>query len=85
VEPFIDAKLDDQSFRNFNLSVGATDEFLQAVTAGKPFELRHPRTGQATKTVPATALWERIARAAWRTGDPGVVFLDAINRQQPTP
>jgi ribonucleoside-diphosphate reductase alpha chain len=85
VESFIDAKLDGRSFQNFNLSVGATDEFLQAVAAGKPFELRHPRTGQVTKTLPASALWEQIAQSAWRTGDPGVVFLDTINRQQPTP
>jgi ribonucleoside-diphosphate reductase alpha chain len=85
VEQFVDAKLDGQSFRNFNLSIGAPDAFWQAAAERKPLELRHPRTGQATGVVSAAALLERVAEAAWRTGDPGVIFLDAINRSQPTP
>jgi ribonucleoside-diphosphate reductase alpha chain len=85
VEEFIDAKRDGQSFRNFNLSVGVTDAFMDAAAAGRPWTLRHPRTGQPVRTVPAAELFERIARAAWETGDPGLLFLDAVNRDNPTP
>jgi ribonucleoside-diphosphate reductase alpha chain len=85
VEEFIDAKRDGQSFRNFNLSVGVTDAFMEAAAADRPWALRHPRTSQPVRTVPAAELFERIARAAWETGDPGLLFLDAINRDNPTP
>jgi len=85
VEEFIDAKRDGVSFRNFNLSVGVSDAFMEAAAAGRPWTLRHPRTGQPVRDVPAAGLLERIARAAWETGDPGLLFLDAINRDNPTP
>jgi ribonucleoside-diphosphate reductase alpha chain len=85
IEEFIDTKLDGRSFRNFNLSVGATDAFMEAAGAGRPWTLRHPHTGEPVRTVPAAELMGRIARAAWRTGDPGMIFLDAINRANPTP
>jgi ribonucleoside-diphosphate reductase alpha chain len=77
------AKLDGQSFRNFNLSVAASDAFMQAAAAGLSFELRHRRTRQPARTVSATALLDRITRAAWQTGDPGLIFPDAINRANP--
>ena len=82
---FVDAKQDGASFRNFNLSVAVTDAFMEAAAAGKSFELHHPRTGQAVRSIAAAEVFERIARAAWRTGDPGLLFLDAINRTNPTP
>lgn len=91
IERFIAAKQDGQTanggrcFQNFNLSVGATDEFMEAVEGARPFELRHPRTGETVRSVAAAELFEQIAQAAWETGDPGLVFLDAINRTQPTP
>lgn len=85
VEEFIDAKLDGESFRNFNLSVAATDNFMRAVVGGYGFTLIHPTTGHPVRTVPADKLFEKITSAAWRTGDPGLVFLDAVNRVQPTP
>jgi len=78
IEEFIDAKRDGRSFRNFNLSVGAPDAFLEAAAAGRPWALRHPRTGQAVRELPAAELLARIAGAAWQTGDPGLLFLDAI-------
>ncbi len=83
VEAFIDAKLDGRSFRNFNLSVAVTDAFMEAAGAGEPFALRHPRTADPVRTVSAGELLDRIAAAAWRTGDPGLLFLDAINRTDP--
>lgn len=85
IEAFIDAKRDGTSFSNFNLSVAASDAFMQAAASGRGWRLRNPRTGEAVREVPAAALWERIATAAWETGDPGLLFIDAINRAQPTP
>jgi ribonucleoside-diphosphate reductase alpha chain len=85
LEEFIAAKLDGQSFRNFNLSVAAPDAFMQAAAADRPWTFRHPRTGQPAGTAPAAELLARMARAAWQTGDPGLIFLDAVNRANPTP
>jgi ribonucleoside-diphosphate reductase alpha chain len=85
IEKFIEAKRDGTSFRNFNLSVGITDAFMQAWQRGSDFELIHPRSGSVVRKVAARALFERICEAAWQTGDPGLVFLDTINRMQPTP
>jgi ribonucleoside-diphosphate reductase alpha chain len=85
IEEFIDAKRDGKSFQNFNLSVGASDAFMAAALADCPWTLRHPRSGQPIRDVRATESLERIARAAWETGDPGLLFLDAINRDNPTP
>jgi ribonucleoside-diphosphate reductase alpha chain len=85
IEAFIEAKRDGQSFRNFNLSVGVTDAFMEAAAAGQSLALRHPHTGQTVRTVSAADILYRITEAAWHTGDPGLLFLDAINRTQPTP
>ncbi|WP_437719466.1 hypothetical protein WMF45_25555 [Sorangium sp. So ce448] len=85
VEAFVDAKLDGQSFSNFNLSVAMTDAFMEDERADRPHPLRHPRTGEIVRTIPAHGLFERIARAAHRSGDPGLFFLDAANRANPTP
>ncbi len=82
---FIEAKIEPGRFSNFNLSVGVTDKFMQAVGKNKEFALVNPRTGKAVKKVKARAIFDLIAHAAWRTGDPGLVFLDEINRHNPTP
>lgn len=82
---FIEAKLDLHSFRNFNLSVALTDRFMEAVENGAKISLINPRTGETTEAASSTELFERISRAAWTCGDPGVLFLDAINRANPTP
>ncbi|MGE5278195.1 MAG: adenosylcobalamin-dependent ribonucleoside-diphosphate reductase [Acidobacteriota bacterium] len=82
---FIEAKADGRSLAHFNLSVGITDEFLEAVLASRSFTLRHPRSGAAAGSLDASEVLSKIAGAAWRTGDPGLVFLDAINRANPTP
>jgi ribonucleoside-diphosphate reductase alpha chain len=85
VREFIGAKLDGQSFRNFNLSVGVTDQFMQAAAKAQPFEFIHPSTKDVVATVWAAELFELAAESAWKTGDPGMIFLDTINRAQPTP
>ncbi|MCI0465340.1 MAG: adenosylcobalamin-dependent ribonucleoside-diphosphate reductase [Gemmataceae bacterium] len=85
IEEFIDAKRDGVSFRNFNLSVAAPGAFLEAARDHRPWDLIHPRTGRPTRTVSAAELMGRITQAAWQTGDPGLIFLDAVNRDNPTP
>lgn len=82
---FIDAKRDGESFQNFNLSVGITDEFMEAVVSDKSYPLRNPRTGQIIKMVRAAEMMKRISTSAWASGDPGVIFPDEINRWSPTP
>ncbi len=82
---FIGAKTQSSSFSNFNLSVGITDKFMRALKANRDFNLINPRTGKVVSKVKAQALFDSIAEAAWRTGDPGLVFLDEINRLNPTP
>jgi ribonucleoside-diphosphate reductase alpha chain len=73
------------ALRNFNLSVGATNAFLRAVADNRPFDLHNPRTGKSVRQLGARALFDLIVNAAWRTGDPGLIFLDHVNRRNPTP
>jgi ribonucleoside-diphosphate reductase alpha chain len=82
---FIEAKIEPGRFSNFNLSVGVTDKFMRAVKENKDFALINPRTTKAEKKVKARVIFDLITNAAWRTGDPGLVFLDEINRHNPTP
>jgi ribonucleoside-diphosphate reductase alpha chain len=85
IEEFIDAKRLPEHLENFNLSVGVTDLFLAAAEAGTNFDLRNPRTGQISRAVDAAMLFDRIVDAAWATGDPGLLFIDEINKHNPTP
>lgn len=82
---FIEAKVGSNALRNFNLSVGATDKFIRAVSDNRPFDLINPRTGKSVKRIGAHSVFDLIVNAAWRTGDPGLIFLDHVNRSQPTP
>ena len=82
---FIEAKLDENAFSNFNLSVAVTDKFMNAVKKNERFDLVNPRTRRKVKSLKAQSLFDLIVYAAWRTGDPGLVFLDEINRYNPTP
>src|SRR5258705_1981247 len=83
---FIECKLDG-GITNFNISVAATDAFMEALAADGEYDLINPRTGQVAGKLRARDVWDRIVRAAWRTGDPGMIFLDRINRSpaNPTP
>jgi ribonucleoside-diphosphate reductase alpha chain len=85
IEAFVEAKLRPGRLENFNLSVGLTENFLAAVDGGTAFGLCNPRNGRVTRVVDAVTLFERIVKAAWETGDPGLLFLDEINRHNPTP
>jgi len=82
---FIEAKMERGRFTNFNLSVGVTDRFMKAVLKNGPFDLVNPRTKEKVRTLKARAIFDLIVNAAWRTGDPGLIFLDEINRRNPTP
>jgi ribonucleoside-diphosphate reductase alpha chain len=82
---FITAKENETVFTNFNISVGITDSFMNSVTNDEMYPLINPRTGQAVREVSARNIFDLIATLAWRTGDPGIVFLDRINRGNPTP
>jgi ribonucleoside-diphosphate reductase alpha chain len=85
VGAFIGAKARPDALPNFNLSIGASDAFMAAAKAGRTIDLVNPRTGRVTRRESAAELLDRAASFAWRTGDPGLVFLDRINRDNPTP
>jgi len=82
---FIQAKLDGQTLRNFNLSVGVTDAFMGAVRRGRHYDLIHPRTGRPVGQLRAQDVFDAVVEAAWQTGDPGLLFLDTVNRTNPVP
>jgi len=82
---FITAKRDPRELTSFNLSVGITREFMEALEEGGGFELIDPRTGRTFATVEAREIFDLIVECAWESGEPGVVFLDHINEANPTP
>lgn len=82
---FIEAKLGSDRLSNFNLSVGATDQFMRAVTRDESYDLINPKTDRKTGRAKARFVFDLIVNAAWHTGDPGLIFLDEINRRNPTP
>ena len=82
---FITAKDDPNAFTNFNLSVAVTSEFMAAVKAGRDYNLINPRTNEVVKKLNAGEVFDKIVAMAWKTGDPGIVFIDQINRANPTP
>jgi ribonucleoside-diphosphate reductase alpha chain len=83
---FIECKLDG-GITNFNISVAATDVFMDALTRGEDYDLVNPHTRQSVGRLSAREVFDRIVRAAWRTGDPGMIFIDRINASpaNPTP
>jgi ribonucleoside-diphosphate reductase alpha chain len=82
---FIDCKNDFKSVINFNISVGATREFMDALKGGGDYPLRNPSTGKEVRRVRAAEVFDRLVQSAWKSGDPGLVFLDRINVFNPTP
>jgi ribonucleoside-diphosphate reductase alpha chain len=82
---FITAKEDPTVFTNFNLSVAITDEFMKAVKAGTDYNLVNPHTKEVANTLSAREVFDKIVAMAWKTGDPGIVFIDRINEGNPTP
>ena len=82
---FIMAKADQTVLTNFNLSVGLTEAFMEAVETGGSYDIINPRDGQRVKQKDARKVFERIVEMAWTNGEPGMVFLDRLNRDNPTP
>ncbi len=81
---FVDAKR-GPGLENFNISVAASDAFMRAAQRGERFALRHPKTGATARELDARELLDRIAAAAWASGEPGLVFLDRVEACNPTP
>ncbi len=82
---FINSKLKPGSLKNFNISVSVTDNFMNAVKKGRSFWLVNPRTKKKVRKLNARDIFNLIVDNAWRTGDPGLIFIDEINRHNPTP
>ncbi|MEM5793977.1 MAG: adenosylcobalamin-dependent ribonucleoside-diphosphate reductase [Candidatus Aenigmatarchaeota archaeon] len=82
---FIVCKEREGILKNFNISVAITDKFMDAVEKDKDFELINPRNKKPVKRIKARAIWNLIVTMAWKNGEPGVIFIDTINRHNPTP
>jgi ribonucleoside-diphosphate reductase alpha chain len=85
VRAFVEAKSESGHLTNFNLSLAVGDAFFQAVEAGGSFDLVHPRDGKVVESLRAAHLLDEVAAHAWAGGDPGLIFADAVNRENPTP
>jgi len=82
---FITAKERTDVLTNFNISVGITEEFMKAVEENREYDLTNPHTGKPEKQLSARAVFELIVMMAWKNGEPGIIFLDRINKDNPTP
>lgn len=82
---FIMAKDEERQLNNFNISVGATDEFMQAVLNDEDYDLINPRSGGAVDSLPAKKVFNLIVKQAWKNGEPGILFIDRLNAHNPTP
>ncbi|HUJ15865.1 MAG TPA: adenosylcobalamin-dependent ribonucleoside-diphosphate reductase [Thermoanaerobaculia bacterium] len=83
---FVRAKVGgDSALRNFNLSVAVTDDFMRAARTGERIALINPRNGATMRSIDAAEILDAMVDATWSCGDPGVLFLDAINAANPTP
>ncbi len=85
IEEFISLKADMRTLTNFNISVAVTEEFMGAVERDEEYTLVNPLDGKATGKARARHIFDQIVANAWRNGDPGIVFIDRINRDNPTP
>src|ERR671924_598072 len=82
---FITCKDDTTKITNFNISVAVTDKFMAAVENDEDYDLIHPKTGKVTGQLQAREVWRRIIHGAWKTGEPGVFFIDKANYYNPVP
>lgn len=82
---FITAKKNCDKLNNFNISVLLTEDFMKAVENDEDYQLINPRTKEVAKTLNARKVFDLIVNMAWRNGEPGIIFIDRINRSNPTP
>jgi ribonucleoside-diphosphate reductase alpha chain len=85
IEEFIAVKSDKSLLTNFNLSVAITEAFMEAVQTDDEYELINPRNGEVTRKLRARDVFDQIIQSAWGSGEPGIVFIDRMNRDNPTP
>ena len=83
--PFIDCKKDNADITNFNISVGITEDFMEAALAGRDYALYDPKTKQEIGRLDAREVFDKIVDSAWRNGEPGILFLDRLNRDNVVP
>jgi ribonucleoside-diphosphate reductase alpha chain len=82
---FVDCKQDITKITNFNISVAVTDAFMHAVEKGGQYDLINPRNGEVVGQQDARMVWEKVVQNAWRTGEPGVFYIDRANFYNPVP
>jgi len=82
---FIQSKEDGRQLNNFNISVAVTEEFMKTANEGQEYDLINPRTGKVTGTLNAKDVFDLMTQLAWKTGDPGLIFIDRINKDNPNP
>lgn len=82
---FIAMKEEEGVLKNFNISVGVSDEFMEAVEKDKRWILLNPRNGEVVEKIPARRIFDLITQKAWETADPGLIFLDRLEKDNPTP
>ncbi|UPU37183.1 vitamin B12-dependent ribonucleotide reductase [Geomonas paludis] len=82
---FIMCKNDQRQLNNFNISVGITEEFMKAVDADRDYTIFNPRDKKPAGTLNARKVFNRIVKQAWENGEPGIIFLDRLNKDNPTP
>lgn len=85
IEDFISCKENLAELNNFNISVAITEEFMQQAEQGEDFTLKNPRTGEPMGTLNAGKIFAKIIENAWQSGEPGIIFIDRINADNPTP
>jgi len=82
---FISCKDSPEAFKNFNISVAITKKFIRALHKNEEIELINPRNKEIVKRIPAKEIFDNLVHYAWKTGDPGIINLEAINKANPTP
>lgn len=82
---FITCKQNNEDITNFNISVGITEEFMKAVEEGRNYDLVDPRTQKKTGSLNAREVFDLMVEMAWKNGEPGIIFLDRLNRDNVTP
>ena len=82
---FINCKSDNNKLNNFNISVAITDKFMEAYLNGKDYDLINPQNNEIVGRMDAGAIFDLIIDSAWKNGEPGIVFIDKMNKDNPTP
>lgn len=85
INEFIYSKKNDSTLNNFNISVAVTDAFMESVKSNAPYDLIDPRDQKKVGELDAAGIYHGLVKQAWENGDPGIIFLDRVNRDNPTP